>query len=355
MKIAFASCMSTQSYPGSQPVWSHIAQQNPDVLVLLGDSVYLDIGAPSDGVDANGAPNNHPSKWGSNFFAKQLLALYAAQMQIPQFKQLIERPSLTTYAIWDDHDFLWNDADSRVASQPAHTEKLVLSANLLGCWRDALKGTPLPISSEGSVSARIWQNSTAATHANYGAYMPGYQPHVLAEGKIVLHLTDGRSWRARATVLGAAQRAQLLAILVKYPTAVHVIASGSSVQEGGSSWKHYPDDYSWLKNLAAQYNILVISGDVHKNMLHEPLPTHDQSPTTTKKLFEATSSGAAVSFAPWHKKDSPHMGFATFSEKFGLLDIDSYGNVDVSLFEQNQVDVDVQGRPMTRRIPASFV
>jgi hypothetical protein len=42
LKIAFASCATAQYFP-SQPVWTHITAQSPDVLVLLGDSVYFDV------------------------------------------------------------------------------------------------------------------------------------------------------------------------------------------------------------------------------------------------------------------------------------------------------------------------
>ena len=45
MKIAFASCMCTRVF-SDQPVWEQVAAQKPDRLVLLGDSVYLDIATP---------------------------------------------------------------------------------------------------------------------------------------------------------------------------------------------------------------------------------------------------------------------------------------------------------------------
>jgi hypothetical protein len=42
MRIAFVSCICRQVFD-DQPVWDWIRDQVPDKLVLLGDSVYLDI------------------------------------------------------------------------------------------------------------------------------------------------------------------------------------------------------------------------------------------------------------------------------------------------------------------------
>jgi len=42
MRIAFASCIATNVF-SDQPVWDWIGAHAPDHLVLLGDSMYLDI------------------------------------------------------------------------------------------------------------------------------------------------------------------------------------------------------------------------------------------------------------------------------------------------------------------------
>ena len=42
VRIAFASCMCTP-YFSDQPVWNWIAAKQPDHVVLLGDSIYLDV------------------------------------------------------------------------------------------------------------------------------------------------------------------------------------------------------------------------------------------------------------------------------------------------------------------------
>jgi len=41
MNIVFTSCMDARRMP-VQPVWRAIADENPDVLALLGDQIYMD-------------------------------------------------------------------------------------------------------------------------------------------------------------------------------------------------------------------------------------------------------------------------------------------------------------------------
>ena len=43
MKIAFASCMDPID-GFEQPVWDDVLNKSPGVLLLLGDSVYMDYG-----------------------------------------------------------------------------------------------------------------------------------------------------------------------------------------------------------------------------------------------------------------------------------------------------------------------
>ena len=47
MKIAAASCAKVQSLP-DQPAWAEIQAERPDVLLLLGDNIYLDHDHHSD-------------------------------------------------------------------------------------------------------------------------------------------------------------------------------------------------------------------------------------------------------------------------------------------------------------------
>lgn len=78
MRIAFASCIATAVFP-RQPVWAWIQAAAPDFLVLLGDSIYLDV--PITTV--------HPSTMSDQEFAEHLHR---------QYSQLIQQPDLSALA-----------------------------------------------------------------------------------------------------------------------------------------------------------------------------------------------------------------------------------------------------------------
>jgi alkaline phosphatase D len=326
MKIAFTSCMSTGSYAASQPVWSAIAKSKPDVLVLLGDSVYIDC-PPEPDTQGNG----HPSDAGYNDsdFAHHLHHLYRRQLQVPEFRDLISEPGLQTWAIWDDHDFLWNDADSTVARRVQHRGKAILSGNLLRFWRQALAahGTGFPVTSS---DAAVWTgHHPPFTSAQCESAKPGYTFVPLTDA-IKLHLTDGRSWRKRGQILGAAQRARIEQKINEAPDAVHIIASGSTFgRTGRNGWADAHADRNWLLTMAGRYRILMISGDIHRNVCPQPIGCGPSG----RKFHEVTASGAAVNFNPfqWDGQD-PGNSWLNYSQKWGLLEFDS-GMLNISTID----------------------
>src|SRR5688500_18595322 len=81
-KVAFGSC-ADQTKPC--PVWTRIAEQKPDLLVLLGDNVYSDI------EDGKLVPAD-PAK---------IARCYRELAAIPAFKAL--RQQCPVLATWDDH------------------------------------------------------------------------------------------------------------------------------------------------------------------------------------------------------------------------------------------------------------
>src|SRR5690242_4260531 len=99
MRIAFASCMFNRIVE-RQPVWDWIAAKAPDHLVLLGDSLYLDLQIGG----------RHPQDMLPMEFAEHLYTLYGELMAQREFAPLVSALRGRVHAIWDDHDFLWNDA-----------------------------------------------------------------------------------------------------------------------------------------------------------------------------------------------------------------------------------------------------
>lgn len=271
MKIAFTSCMSTQVF-ADQPVWDDIAKLSPDQLVLTGDSIYIDaIPHPT-----------HPKAMDPDDFQRHVFGLWRALVDQPQFAALVRQ--VPTSAIWDDHDFLWNEAyDEKAITKRVYRDKLRWSRAVFNAFRRALAvqlAAGLPGSFPDVYNVQVLNDPNEPA--------PGYQFKDLGEG-VALHLTDGRSWRLRNVLLGQAQRDQIAtAMLALPPDTVHLLASGSVVEDHkGDRWGDF-EDYAWLLGLARQHRIIVLSGDIHENRFD----AIDLG--AGKTLYDATASGAAI-------------------------------------------------------------
>ena len=286
MKLAFTSCMSYAVF-AQQPVWDQIAKQHPDRLLLLGDSVYLD-GPPF--------PNNiHPRNLENIDFLLHVLKRWQVQLDQPQFRALVK--AVPTDAIWDDHDFLWNEHyEEKAITKRVYVEAIRISRALFNAFCRTLDARLAP----GSFPDAY--NDAAINQPNEPA--PGYKFRDLEPG-LKLHLTDGRSWRLGRDMLGAAQRGEIEAkMAAAAPGTVHLLASGSVVRnDDDARWEQF-DDFVWLQGLARKHNILVLSGDIHTNRFQ----AIDLG--AGRWLFDATSSGAAIKRL---------VGVGSKCENFGLL------------------------------------
>ena len=88
-RIAFGSC-ADQNKPC--PIWSTIATQKPDVLLLLGDTIYADL-------EGGKLADPEPEK---------IAHCYAELNKVEAFAAL--KSSIPILATWDDHDYGKNDA-----------------------------------------------------------------------------------------------------------------------------------------------------------------------------------------------------------------------------------------------------
>jgi hypothetical protein len=303
MRIAFTSCFSAQLFK-QQAVWDEIAAAQPDVLVLLGDSIYLDVGGPYSSLGLQQLTENE--------FAEHAHSRYSAAVAQKQFKALVQRPELATYAIWDDHDFLWDNAcGADVMKSPELRPLVYPSRALFAAWRKALASRLAPGSFPSAPP--FWDNKTPA---------PGYDCVDLG-GDVLLHLTDGRSFRkgqgGSKALLGMAQLDAVEAAMAAAPVgATHLLASGSVFDaQAGETWLNCPAEYDRMQRLAQTYNILILSGDIHDNNLAS------YTLKAGRSLFEATASGAAVRTA---------VVIGALQRNYGLLDIDD-AQVGISLFK----------------------
>ena len=310
MKIAFTSCFHAVTNP-VQPIWSRIAAAQPDVLVLLGDSIYLDVD--------NGYSVDAIQKLDAYSFAQLAFAQYRKQLAVSDFATLLRRPGIRTYAIWDDHDCMYNNVcGAVVASDPRQADKIGPSRALFAAFRASVESglaTKFPIEIPGFVPAPP---------------EPGYRAISLAPD-LVLHLTDGRSYKTRsgkAALLGSAQMALLGAQLQAKPDALHLVASGVVFDNAGESWAKCAAEHDQMLRWAAQYKILMLSGDIHKNDFQR----YPNTDAPGRKLFNAVSSGAAIR--------GVLTGFSGTAENWGLLTLDA-ATARVQTFTATSMDHDV--------------
>jgi alkaline phosphatase D len=305
MRIAFASCMFNRVF-SDQPVWSWIAAQEPDALVLLGDSTYFDV---------DSLP--HPQDMDDFAFAQHLFARYGELMAQPQFAALVGgMPEGTVHRIWDDHDFLWDDALGAEV-HPVHTEKVRISTAFHEAFRKALRQRLVPGSFPATYNDPVFWDL---------AQPPLTTPSIALSPQVRLHLSDGRTHRTRTfllseakrTLFGKAQKDNFTLAIESAPDAVHLWASGSTV----AGYQRYTRDLDWLKGLAAGQRMLVLSGDIHRNQL-------DAFYTGRLPLHEATSSGAAV-------RDAVIAGASR--KNYGILDVED-DVLTIRLFKQNRLEL----------------
>ena len=302
MRIAFTSCLCTQVFK-KQPVWEEIAAKNPDVLVLLGDSMYLDVGGDYNSLSVQGLTELE--------FATHAYDRYKELLAQKQFRALVQQPTLTTYAIWDDHDFLWNDACGVDAMKSPTQKPLIFpSRALFAAFRNALAQRLVKDSFPKALPA--WDKKTPP---------PGYSIVPLGHD-VFLHLTDGRSFRERrgiVAMLGGAQLDAMEAQMKSAPAgATHLVASSSVFEaRNGENWLNCVPEYERMQKLAKDYNILILSGDIHDNNLASYVLSGGRN------LFEATASGAAVRTG---------VVIGALQRNFGMLTINET-NVEIELFK----------------------
>ena len=284
MLMAFGSCCCVTEHP-DQVVWERIAAAKPDHLILLGDLIYLDIDAPKA-----------PSRMEDLEFADHLLSCYRRQLGQPQFAALLAQMKQgSVHHIWDDHDFLWNDAcGADLARIPKHAGKIPLSRAAFANVRRAL--------SSGQGLAALPPDS-APWFGPGPVDAPG-QSLKLDTG-LWLHLLDVRSQRrqfsfknaSRLQMMDPAQCAEVTRLVQAHPDDIHLLASGSSSKD----WQRCAADWRWLLQTAAQARCLLLSGDIHHNAckIFE---------TTGLPLHELTSSGLAIKRAVEFGKSCSHHG-----------------------------------------------
>jgi alkaline phosphatase D len=278
-KIAFGSCCRASKYP-NQPVWSHIAAQSPDHLVLLGDQIYMDFGLPLFG-------GNLYEPQGMSFreFVDTMYEKYREQYSVPEFRSLLSSlPNLHIQCIWDDHDFAWNNSIGGVADEKHHVprNKRLASRQLFEQFRTTIRERPSKYP-----QVPIWPANSCDIADLAGVYSSS-----IVAGVRVIAL-DLRTWGdlpdTDAELLGPDQEAWLRNELEQ--SEKEVILCSSLTLSKGTSWDDYPSAYERLLSMiaATKKKVLVLSGDIHVNKIKS-----HENPFGGYPIYEATSSGLAM-------------------------------------------------------------
>jgi hypothetical protein len=332
LKIAFCSCNHPGVHP-RQPGWLALAEQKPDVLLLLGDNVYIEehvgelVGAQRPVVALSDLA-----------YGRRLHGLYAAQWRVAEFQQAL-RAAGRVLGTLDDHDFVGNDTYVR----PSFERKASLARLLHRQFIAACNARPLAAHypafedvfalddvgfEQGIGVAQSWQSA------------PSDAPTHLSVKIIVL---DNRSYRqsppstdaSANRVLGAAQISWLAQELVGSQR-LSIVASGSTFSPGdrfgiaGSPLQSYRHEANILRSMyasASQGQRLVhVGGDLHYNAYW---PWQREHP-----FIELASSGMGSGWQPFANKQRGNFGMITVGAdqmRLQLFGAETDRNLDIKL------------------------
>lgn len=230
-RVAFGSCCRIQ-FDREQRIFHAIRQTEPDMFLWLGDNIYADSDYPPAIAD-----------------------LYQRGRVVESLEPMLRTtPQL---AIWDDHDFGYNDSDG---TSPFKADALRVFRN-------------------------FWANPSYGEADNPGLYFKH------SYGGVDFFFLDGRYHRDKAnapdgpgkTMLGAKQKAWLKRVLKASRAPFKIMVSGggwssAEAQGGGDSWAVYQTERNEIFDFIRDEKIggvVCISGDSHMGELN-CIPRSDQ-------------------------------------------------------------------------------
>jgi alkaline phosphatase D len=263
-QILFASCIKQ---PDAE-LWDRVGKLQGDALLLLGDTVYLKQQQLGD--------------------KAKTIAAYRATYTAEPFRSL--RKQLPVFAIWDDHDFGPDNADSTFSGKKSS----------LAAFQTFWGQQGAPFDSPGSIAF-----STTVEN-------------------VTLIMTDSRSFRVAAegkAMFGEAQLQWVRSIVENVRRGVILLASSTPVLTSDisrESLSQYPAERKTLIEILdnAHVPVVVISGDRHYAEL-------SRVSGTKRPLYELTSSPLSASLA-YGKLIVPNkyqLGIATGKHNIGRITI----------------------------------
>lgn len=321
--IAFTSCVDADE-DHEQFVWKHIQRHKPNVLLILGDMIYMDFSFAVLGAKKPRGKHNQQSIYE---FAAKMHRLYRNQWAVENFRQLVTS-GIEVGLIWDDHDFAWNNSRGS-GSHAVPAEFRLVSRTLFMQFKarlqagDASADYPPPPEIESLIAGADQDQNTL---------QQGIQT-VIDHGDSRIVLLDGRSFREDPTTFGrrlmgqrpsqwlhGEQQLEWMRQQFEDWSGHKIIAAGSTLNFAGETWSDYRD-LQWMQDHAPQ-NSIVLTGDIHRN-------NGPQSFGQPTRFFEVTSSGAA---RPGVIKSLNITGGDTGN--YGILRLSEQANVELYKYAQ---------------------
>lgn len=329
-KIVFGSCHD-QDKPC--PAWDAILKERPELLILLGDTIYADLDK-------------------SKKITPELIREKYAQLNaMPNFAEL--RKTVPMLAVWDDHDFGKNDAGSEWALKEQSQEILL---DFLGVPADSPRRSRKGVYHAeicGPPGQRVQIIMLDGRYHKTGTIQGKFDP----KRRLTPYLPNTDE---SATFLGAEQWAWLEQQL-KQPAEIRLLCSGIQVVSEDhpfEKWMNLPNEraklYKLLRDTKAN-GVIILSGDRH---LAELSMTTD---AITYPLYDVTASGLNQATLSWRPPEPNRHRVAAvpFGNHFGIVQIEWTGaNPRISLQirgESGEVLVrhDIRGGLLTHQEPVA--
>jgi alkaline phosphatase D len=286
-KVALGSCFYVNEeqydrpgkpYGGDYPIVTNILQKKPDLMLWLGDNVYL-----------------READWGSK---NGIIKRYEHTRSLPELQSLLG--SVHHYALWDDHDYGPNDSD---------------------------RGYGLKHESR-NVFMQFWGNPSYGNGKQEGVYT------TFQWGDVQFFLLDNRFFRSPnrritgdRTILGEEQKQWLIDNLASSNATFKVIAMGGQFLnplERFENFANYKAEQQEIIELLGKENIsgvFFLSGDRHYSEMSElqPIalgPTYPLLDFTVSPL----TSGAFSSRTDQDKNPLSLPGSAIYERNYGMLE-----------------------------------
>lgn len=252
-RIAFGSCADIDD--GTGLAWQRIAREEPDAIVLIGDTPYIDT------TDLAGQRARHRAFAGA-----------------PEFEALTSRVPLV--AVWDDHDFGRNDTDGRLPGR--ETSRRVF------------------------MEYRPNERAGDGTNGLYTAFRSGPVEVIVLDTRWFAKTEPSRDDPRLPSLLGEAQWRWLEATL-RASTAPFKVVASSMVWNNrvralkSDCWGAYPHEFARLQRLVRETQaggVVLVSGDVHRSreLVHPTaaLAGYDLVEFVTSPLHARVHADAAV-------------------------------------------------------------